>query len=287
MMRSLLFVPGDSTRKFARARDCGADALILDLEDSVAADAKEVARRETTAMLQAPRSGQKLFVRVNAFETGLSAADLAAVMPYRPDGIALPKCDGPDQVRRLGHMLDALEAANGIAAGNTLVLAIVTETAASLFGLGSYRGCSERLWGMMWGAEDLAASFGATANRDASGVLPPYQLARNLCLAGAAAAGVIAVDTVAVAIDDLAAVEQEAREARRDGFMAKGVIHPRHVEPVNAAFRPSEQEIAWARRIADAFGNQADLGVVKIDGQMIDKPHLRAAERILASLSPS
>jgi citrate lyase subunit beta/citryl-CoA lyase len=285
-MRSLLFVPGDSARKFGRARDCGADALILDLEDSVAADAKEVARRETTAMLQAPRSGQKLFVRVNAFETGLSAADLAAVMPYRPDGIALPKCDGPDQVRRLGHMLDALEAANGIAAGNTLVLAIVTETAASLFGLGSYRGCSERLWGMMWGAEDLAASFGATANRDASGVLPPYQLARNLCLAGAAAAGVVAVDTVAVAIDDLAAVEQEAREARRDGFMAKGVIHPRHVEPVNAAFRPSEQEIAWARRIADAFGNQADLGVVKIDGQMIDKPHLRAAERILASLSP-
>ncbi|WP_293810885.1 CoA ester lyase [uncultured Bosea sp.] len=286
-MRSLLFVPGDSARKFARARDCGADALILDLEDSVAADAKEVARHETATMLQAPRSGQKLFVRINAFDTGLSAADLAAVMPYRPDGITLPKCDGPDQVRRLGHMLDALEAAHGIVPGNTLILAIVTETAASLFGLGSYRGCSERLWGMMWGAEDLAASFGATANRDAGGVLPPYQLARNLCLAGAAAAGVVAVDTVAVTIGDLAAVEREAREARRDGFMAKGVIHPGHVEPVNAAFRPSEQEIAWARRITDAFGNQADLGVVKIDGQMIDKPHLRAAERILASLSPS
>lgn len=286
-MRSLLFVPGDSARKFARARECDADALILDLEDSVAADAKAAARRETAAMLQATRGRQKLFVRINAFETGLSAADLAAAMPYRPDGIALPKCDGPGQVRRLAHMLDALEAANGIAAGSTLVLAIVTETAASLFGLGSYRGCSERLWGMMWGAEDLAASFGATANRDASGVLPPYQLARNLCLAGAAAAGVVAVDTVAVTIDDLAAVEREAREARRDGFMAKGVIHPKHVEPVNAAFRPSEQEIAWARRIADAFGNQADLGVVKIDGQMIDKPHLRAAERILASLSPA
>jgi len=287
MMRSLLFVPGDSARKFARARDCGADALILDLEDSVAADAKAAARRETAAMLQATRGRQKLFVRINAFETGLSAADLAAVMPYRPDGIALPKCEGPDQVRRLAHMLDALEAANDTGAGSTLILAIVTETAASLFGLGGYRGCSERLWGMMWGAEDLAASFGATANRDADGVLPPYQLARNLCLAGAAAAGVVAVDTVAVAIDDLAAVEREAREARRDGFMAKGVIHPKHVEPVNAAFRPSEQEIAWARRIADAFGNQADLGVVKIDGQMIDKPHLRAAERILASLPPS
>lgn len=286
-MRSLLFVPGDSARKFARARDCGADALILDLEDSVAADAKEGARRETAAMLQAPRGRQTLFVRINAFETGLAAADLAAVMPYRPDGIALPKCEGPEQVKRLSHMLDALEAANGIPAGKTLVLAIVTETAASLFGLGGYRGCSERLWGMMWGAEDLAASFGATANRDAGGVLAPYQLARNLCLAGAAAAGVVAVDTVAVAIDDLAAVEQEAREARRDGFMAKGVIHPKHVEPVNAAFRPSDQEIAWARRITEAFGNRADLGVVKIDGQMIDKPHLRAAERILASIPPS
>lgn len=288
MMRSLLFVPGDSARKFARARECGADALIIDLEDSVAPDAKETARQETAAMLQAPRGRQKLFVRVNAFDTDLTATDLAAVMAHRPNGIALPKCDGPEQVKRLAHMLDALEAAHGIAPGSTLILAIVTETAASLFGLGSYRGCSERLWGMMWGAEDLAASFGATANRDAQGhMLAPYRLARNLCLAGAAAAGVVAVDTVAVTIDDLAAVEQEAREARRDGFMAKGVIHPKHIEPVNAAFRPSDDEIAWARRITDAFGNQADLGVVKIDGQMIDKPHLRAAERILASLAPS
>ena len=286
-MRSLLFVPGDSARKFARASECGADALILDLEDSVARDAKETARRETATMLQAPRGPQKLLVRINAFDTDLSAVDLAAVMPQRPDGIVLPKCDGPAQVQRLAHMLDALEAACGIEAGRTLILAIVTETTASLFTLGGYRGCSERLWGMMWGAEDLAASFGATSNRDAHGVLPPYQLARNLCLAGAAAAGVVAVDTVATAIDDLAAVEQEAREARRDGFMAKGVIHPKHVGPVNLAFRPSEQEIAWARRITEAFGNQADLGVVKIDGQMIDKPHLRAAERILASLSPS
>ena len=286
-MRSLLFVPGDSARKFARASECGADALILDLEDSVALDAKETARCETATMLQAPRGPQKLLVRINAFDTGLSAVDLAAVMPHRPDGIVLPKCDGPAQVQRLAHMLDALEAACGIEAGRTLILAIVTETTASLFTLGGYRGCSERLWGMMWGAEDLAASFGATSNRDAHGVLPPYRLARNLCLAGAAAAGVVAVDTVATAIDDLAAVEQEAREARRDGFMAKGVIHPKHVGPVNLAFRPSEQEIAWARRITEAFGNQADLGVVKIDGQMIDKPHLRAAERILASLSPS
>ncbi|WP_332689957.1 HpcH/HpaI aldolase/citrate lyase family protein [Bosea sp. (in: a-proteobacteria)] len=283
-MRSLLFVPGDSARKFARAREGAADALILDLEDSVAAEAKEAARRETAGMLQAPRGTQQLFVRVNAFDTGLAASDLAAVMPHAPDGIALPKCDGPDQVRRLGHMLDAFEAAHGLEAGRTQILAIVTETAGSLFGLGAYRGCSPRLWGMMWGAEDLAASFGATANREGGALLSPYRLARDLCLAGAAAAGVVAVDTVATAIDDLDAVAQEARAARRDGFLAKGIIHPKHAEVVNAAFRPSEDEIAWARRIAEAFGSRTDLGVMKIDGQMIDKPHLRAAERILASL---
>jgi citrate lyase subunit beta/citryl-CoA lyase len=284
-MRSLLFVPGDSARKFARARENAADALILDLEDSVASEAKHQARQDTAAMLRQPRTRQSLFVRINAFDTGLSALDLAAVMPYAPDGIALPKCDGPTQVQRLAHMLDALEAAYELEPGRTRILAIVTETAASLFGLGQYRGCSERLWGMMWGAEDLAASFGATTNREAGALLPPYQLARNLCLAGAAAAGVVAVDTVATDIDDLDAVARDARQARRDGFMAKGIIHPKHAEPVNAAFRPSDDEIAWAHRITEAFGNQPDLGVVKIDGQMIDKPHLRAAERILASAS--
>jgi citrate lyase subunit beta/citryl-CoA lyase len=284
-MRSLLFVPGDSARKFARARENAADALILDLEDSVASEAKHQARQDTAAMLRQPRTRQSLFVRINAFDTGLSALDLAAVMPYAPDGIALPKCDGPAQVQRLAHMLDALEAAYELEPGRTRILAIVTETAASLFGLGQYRGCSERLWGMMWGAEDLAASFGATTNREAGAFLSPYQLARNLCLAGAAAAGVVAVDTVATDIDDLDAVARDARQARRDGFMAKGIIHPKHAEPVNAAFRPSDDEIAWAHRITEAFGNQPDLGVVKIDGQMIDKPHLRAAERILASAS--
>ncbi len=285
-MRSLLFVPGDSARKFARARDCAADALILDLEDSVGAEAKDAARRETADMLAAPRGSQRLFVRVNAFDSGLAATDLAAAMPGAPDGIVLPKCDAAAQVVRLGHMLDALEAANGIEAGRTKILAIVTETAGSLFSLGGYGVCGDRLWGMMWGAEDLAASFGATANREADAHLPPFQLARNLCLAGAAAAGVVAVDTVATDIGDLAGLEREARAARRDGFGAKGIIHPAHAEPVNAAFRPGEHEIAWARRIVEAFANRHDLGVVKIDGRMIDKPHCRAAERILASIAP-
>ncbi|NYZ16143.1 CoA ester lyase [Azospirillum sp. RWY-5-1] len=281
-MRSFLFVPGDSPRKFARARQTAADALILDLEDAVAADAKPQARLDTAAMLAEERGQQRLFVRVNAFDTGLTATDLAAVMPHAPDGIALPKCSGPEQVQRLDHMLEALEAAHGREPGSTLILAIATETAESLFGLGRYKGCSPRLWALMWGAEDLCASLGATTNRDGDRLLDSFRLARTLCLAGAAAAGVVAVDTVATTLDDLEAVAREAREARRDGFQAKMVIHPKHVDVVNAAFRPSDRDIAWATRIVEAF-EAGTTGVVRLDGQMIDKPHLRAAEKILAS----
>lgn len=281
-MRSFLFVPGDSPRKFARARQTAADALILDLEDAVGADAKPQARLDTAAMLAEERGQQRLFVRVNAFDTGLTATDLAAVMPQAPDGIALPKCSGPEQVQRLDHMLEALEAVHGREPGSTLILAIATETAESLFGLGRYKGCSPRLWALMWGAEDLCASLGATTNRDGDRLLDSFRLARTLCLAGAAAAGVVAVDTVATTIDDLEAVAREAREARRDGFQAKMVIHPKHVDVVNAAFRPSERDIAWATRIVEAF-EAGTTGVVRLDGQMIDKPHLCAAEKILAS----
>lgn len=281
-MRTFLFVPGDSPRKFARGRQTAADALILDLEDSVAPDEKPRARQETAAMLREERGTQALYVRVNAFDTGLTAQDLAAVMPLAPDGIALPKCSGPEQVERLAHMLDALEAAHGLEPGRTRILAIATETAESLFNLGRYKGGSPRLWGLMWGAEDLIASLGATVNRENGTLLDSFRLARTLCLAGAATAGVVAVDTVATTIDDLDAVAEEARAARRDGFRAKGVIHPKHVEVVNAAFRPGEAEIAWARRIVEAFAGDR-TGVVRIDGQMIDKPHLRAAEKILES----
>lgn len=281
-MRTFLFVPGDSPRKFARGRQTAADALILDLEDAVAPDEKPRARVETAAMLREERSTQALYVRVNAFDTGLTAQDLAAVMPQAPDGIALPKCSGPEQVERLAHMLDALEAAYGLEPGRTRILAIATETAESLFNLGRYKGCSPRLWGLMWGAEDLIASLGAAVNRENGTLLDSFRLARTLCLAGAATAGVVAVDTVATTIDDLEAVAEEARAARRDGFCAKGLIHPKHVEVVNAAFRPSDGEVAWARRIVEAFAGDR-TGVVRIDGQMIDKPHLRAAEKILES----
>lgn len=280
-MRSFLFVPGDSDRKFEKARTGDADALILDLEDSVALPAKAAARDCVATMLDAPREGPALFVRVNALDTGMTLTDLAAVMPHRPDGIVLPKCEGPEDLRTLANYLAAFEAAHGL--GPTRILAIVTETAASLFTLGAYAGADERLLGMMWGAEDLAASLGARENGAKQGFHEPFRLARNLCLAGAAAAGVVAVDTICAVLDDLSVVEREANEARRDGFGAKAVIHPKHVAAVNTAFTPTEAELDWARKVLAAFAADPAAGVVRIDGQMIDKPHERAARKIMAA----
>ena len=280
-IRSMLFVPGDSRRKFDRASAGDADALILDLEDSVSPDQKQAARDCTRQMLQA-RGRQYLFVRINAFDTGLSLQDLAAVMPMRPDGIVLPKCASGDQLLRLDHCLDAFEAASGLPAGATRILPIATETAESLFGLHGFKDVTPRLWGMMWGAEDLAAALGAYANRDASGHLEPFRLARNLCLAAAAAAGVAPVDTVYVDIDDLDGLREETLAARRDGFTAKAVIHPKHVAVVNEALSPNSEELDWAQRVVDAFAADPDAGVVRLDGRMVDKPHLLKARRMLA-----
>jgi citrate lyase subunit beta / citryl-CoA lyase len=280
-MRSFLFVPGDSERKFAKARAGDADALILDLEDSVAASAKDTARMLVAGMLTAPRDGPAVFVRVNALDTGLTLADLAAVMPHRPDGIVVPKCEGPADLRQVAHYLAAFETAQGL--GPTKILAIVTETAASLFTLGQYAGVDERLWGMMWGAEDLAASLGARENGAAQGYHDPFRLARSLCLAGAAAAGVVAVDTICAVLDDISVVAREASEAHRDGFGAKAVIHPNHVAAVNTAFTPTEAELTWAGQVLAAFAADPVAGVVRINGQMIDKPHERAARKIMAA----
>jgi citrate lyase subunit beta/citryl-CoA lyase len=283
MVRSMLFVPGDSERKFQKAAQGEADALILDLEDSVALAQKARGRAATAAMLAGPRGRQLWFVRVNALDTNHTLADLAAVMPARPDGIVLPKCRGGHDVRQLAHYLDAFEAAHALPAGGTRILAIATETADALFALGSYAGASPRLWGLMWGAEDLAAALGAFANRDAAGRYgEPFTMARNLCLAGARAAGVLPIDTVYVDIKDRGGLRDETLQARRDGFAAKAVIHPAHVDTVNAAFVPTADEIAWARRIVAALADGETTGVVSIDGQMIDKPHLRKAEAILA-----
>jgi citrate lyase subunit beta / citryl-CoA lyase len=281
LMRSMLFVPGDSPRKFEKASDANAGALIIDLEDSVVTDKKEEARRLTRAMLGARRGLQHLYVRVNALDTGMTLQDLAAIMPARPDGIVLPKSARGDDVRRLALWLDAFEAAAGSAAGSTRIVVVASETAESIFGLGTYKDSSPRLAGLMWGAEDLAASLGATENASGGVFHTPYRLARDLCLIGAAAAGVAAIDTVYTDIENLDGLEQETRAARRDGFSAKAVIHPKHVDIVNKAFEPSEAERAWAEKVVAAFAGSPDLGTLRLNGKMIDKPHHRAAQKIL------
>jgi citrate lyase subunit beta/citryl-CoA lyase len=280
-MRSMLFVPGDSPRKFEKASQGQASALILDLEDSVVPDKKDEARGLTRTMLGVRRDRQQLYVRVNALDTSMTLQDLAAVMPAAPDGVVLPKCRSGDDVRHLAMWLDAFEAAAGTRAGSTRIVVVATETAASVFGLGSYKDCSPRLAGMMWGAEDLAASLGATENGSGGKFHSPYLLARDMCLIGAAAAEVAAIDTVYTDIENLAGLEVETRNARRDGFSAKALIHPKHVDIVNAAFEPSATERAWAEKIVAAFANNPTLGTLRVDGRMIDKPHLRAARKIL------
>lgn len=282
-MRSILFVPGDSPRKFAKAMGTAADALVLDLEDSVAAPAKEAARATVAGMLTGDRSGKQLIVRVNASDTGLTLGDLAAVMPQRPDGILLPKSRGGADIAELGHYLSAFEAASGLPQGSTWIMAVATETAESVLGMASYTPAHPRLRGLLWGAEDLSASLGATSNRDGAAYSGPFVLARNLCLFAAASAEVMAIDTVCTAIGDLDYVAAESRAARRDGFAAKMVIHPSHVDPVNAAFTPTAEEVAWAETVTRTFAENPGLGVVQIGGRMIDKPHERAARKILAA----
>jgi len=281
MSRSMLFVPGDSLRKFERAAAGEADALILDLEDSVAPDSKVAARDTVCAMLAGGARGKPLWVRINPLDSEWAAGDLAAVLPGRPFGIMQPKTRGGDDVRRLAHQLDGLEKAAGIPAGETRILAIATELAVAMFTLGTYAGCSGRLWGLTWGGEDLAADIGTLVNRVAGRYTEPFRLARTLCLFGAAAAGVRAIDGVCVDLDDPALPAAEAAEARRDGFAGKLSIHPKHIEGIHQAFTPSAAELDFARRIVAAFDASPASGAFRLDGKMIDRPHLRAARRLL------
>ncbi len=281
-MRSLLFVPGDSEKKLAKSLGSGADVLILDLEDSVVAERKAAARRITRDFLAARPGGPKLFVRVNPLASGMILDDLAAITGGRPDGIVLPKAAGGDDMRRLDHYLAALEAREGMAAGTIAILPIASETAAAMFTFQSYAGSSARLCGIMWGCEDLAADVGAAENRAPGGdYLEPFRLARSLCLFGAAAAGVAAIDTVFTDFRDEAGLEREARAAERCGFTAKAAIHPGQVAAINRAFTPDDAAVAWARKVVDAFAAAPDAGVIGVNGKMLDRPHLRAAQRVL------
>jgi citrate lyase subunit beta/citryl-CoA lyase len=284
MERSWLFVPGDSERKMTKAEACGADILILDLEDSVAAENTATARGLVREYLKsrADRQEQKLWVRINPLATPMALADLAGVMPGAPDGILLPKPDTAGDVTTLSHYLDAFEAASGLGLGTTRIMPVATETALGMFQLGAYRGLTPRLAGLTWGAEDLAAALGAGTNRRADGTYAhTYEMARSLCLLGAVAAGVPAIDTITGDFRDRDLIERETQDGRRQGFRGKIAIHPDQVEIINRAFTPSEAEIEQARRIVAAFA-KAGTGTVGLDGQMLDMPHLKQAQNLLA-----
>jgi citrate lyase subunit beta/citryl-CoA lyase len=284
-MRSLLFVPGDSPKKLAKGLDSGADALIVDLEDSVAADRKDEARRATLAFLtDAGKAAQRprLLVRVNGLDTRLIDADLDAVVAGRPDAILLPKAEGGPSVIHLDAKLAAREAIASLPDGAIRIMAIATETAAALFVAGTYAGASRRLAGLTWGAEDLSADLGAETNRDPDGGFTgPFRLARSLCIAAAAAAKVPALDTVFVDFRNAQGLRRECEEARRDGFTGKLAIHPAQVAVINEVFTPSAAEIARAQAVVAAFESTPGVGVVGIDGVMYDRPHLERAKRLL------
>ena len=290
-MRSFLFVPADSAKKLDKAMTSGADALLIDLEDSVALDGKARARESAAAFVKhaltaVPRPF--LCVRVNGLLTGLTDADLDAVASAKPDAIMLPKAEGGPSVIHAAAKLAVREAQNDLPDGYIKILPIATETAASLFVAGTFASARERLIGLTWGAEDLSAELGAHANRDADGrFLDPYRLARVLCLAGAAAAQVPAIDTVYVDFRNEQGFRRECEEAARDGFVGKMAIHPAQVPIINAAFTPSPEALARARAIVDAFDKNPGAGVVGIGGVMYDRPHLARAKRLLANALPS
>ena len=274
-LRSLLFVPGDRPERFAKAVASGADAVILDLEDSVAPAAKAAARTAVAAYLRERHGEAAVCVRINPLDTGLCADDLAALAGLSPAAVVMPKAEGAESVRALDRRLAAL----GIAAP---ILPIATETPAAIFQLGSYAGAGVRLAGLTWGAEDLPAAIGAAAAREADGrYTAPYELVRSLTLFAAHAAAVPAIETVYPALRDLAGLADYARRGARDGFTGMMAIHPTQVAIINAAFTPDADQIAQARRIVAAFAAAPDAGALQVDGRMVDAPHLKQARLLL------
>jgi len=284
-MRSLLFVPADGGPKLDKAMASGADAVIIDLEDSITPERKAHARGAALEFLKAAQGKQdrpRLLVRINGLDTGMTDADLDAVVAGRPDAILFPKAEGGATVTHLDAKLTAREAIAGLPEGAIKILAQTVESAAGLFTAGTYRESSTRLIGMTWGPEDLSAELGAEVNRDAAGELTePYQLARSFCLFGAAAAKVPAIETVYVDFRNVDGLRRDTQASRRDGFTGRLAIHPAQVAVINEVFTPSPEQIAKAEAVIAAFAAQPGAGAVGIDGKMFDRPHLIRAKALL------
>ena len=287
-MRSWLFAPGDSEKKMGKAETSNADIALLDLEDSVAPENKAAAREMVAEHIVASANRTRLWVRINPLTNHASIADLAAILPAQPGGVFLPKAEGAADITQLHHYLTALESANGIPLGRTLIAALVTETAAAMFKTGEYAGDypgKSRLVAMSWGAEDLSSALGAREQRGPDGAYShTYEMARSLCLIGASAAGVAAIETVQPEFRDLDALEARAKSVRAQGFRGMLAIHPAQVDPINAAFTHSSEELAHARAVVKAFADHPGAGVVALDGAMLDRPHLALAQRLLAEV---
>jgi citrate lyase subunit beta/citryl-CoA lyase len=280
--RSWLFAPGDSERKMEKATASAADIVLLDLEDAVAEGEKPKARSMVSAFLTAnAKHRERLWVRINPLEGPHALGDLAAVVPACPGGIMLPKARGRADVELLNNYLTALEVAAGIEPGTTKVIVLVTETAAGMFTTGNYAG-APRVVAMTWGAEDLADAVGASSNRNEDGSYAfTYQLARSLCLLGAAAAGVPAIETIQADFRDEAGLRQRAKEVRRDGYRGMLAIHPAQIDIINEAFTPSADELAAAQEIVDLFAANPGVGAIGHKGAMLDRPYLARAQAVL------
>jgi citrate lyase subunit beta / citryl-CoA lyase len=283
-MRSWLFAPGDSDRKMAKAIDSAADIALFDLEDAVSEQNKPLARQMVHDTIRNAAGRERLWVRINPLDGPYALADLAAIMPARPGGIMLPKVYGRADVEALDHFLSALEVANGIDQGSTPVIVLVTETAEAMFHTGDYKG-APRVVALTWGAEDLADSIGASSNRNPDGSYGfTYELARSLTVLGAATAGVTAIETISADFRDLDALRARAEKVRRDGFRGMLAIHPAQVDVINAAFTPSEDEIAEAREIVAVFEANPGVGAIGYKGAMLDRPYLSRALQVLAQV---
>jgi citrate lyase subunit beta / citryl-CoA lyase len=281
-MRSWLFAPGDSEKKMTKAADSAADIALFDLEDAVATENKAIARQMVHDFLAARSEGrERLWVRVNPLDGPYTLDDLAAIMPARPGGIMLPKVYGRQDVELLDHYLTAFEAAHGIERGSTPLIVLVTETAEAMFHTGDYKG-APRVVALTWGAEDLADSIGASSNRNADGSYGfTYELARSMCLLGAATAGVTAIETIQGDFRDLDGLKARAEKVRRDGYRGMLAIHPAQVDVINAAFTPTPEEIGEAQAIVDIFAANPGVGAIGYKGGMLDRPYLSRAEQLL------